>query len=63
MEMQGLDEESQRLNSEVARVKENMKRGTNELERLRAKRAKLEKLKANKEDESEDLRFVGLYDW
>jgi len=62
-EMQGLDEELQKLNAQVVGVKESMKAGTTELERLRAKRAELEKLKISKEDESEDPRFAGLYDW
>jgi hypothetical protein len=63
IEMQGLDEELQSLNSQVANVKDDMKARTKELERLRAKRAELEKVRTSKEDESEDPRFAGLYDW
>lgn len=63
MEMQGFDEELQSLKSQVATVKESMKKKTMALERLKAKRAELEKLKVSKEDGSEDPRFAGLYDW
>lgn len=62
-EMQGFYEELQSLKSQVVSVKESMKKRTMDLERLKAKRAELEKLKVSKEDGSEDPRFAGLYDW
>ncbi|EMD39151.1 hypothetical protein CERSUDRAFT_134024 [Gelatoporia subvermispora B] len=62
-EMQTLDEALQEVTARVEQVKERVKDGAREVERLRMQRAELEKqVKAGK-DEVEDGRVAGLYDW
>ncbi|KAI0640798.1 hypothetical protein C8Q79DRAFT_995022 [Trametes meyenii] len=62
-EMQELDDELQSVNGRVDEVKDRVKAGAREVERLRVERADLEKtVKAGKE-EIQDGRVVGLYDW
>lgn len=61
--MQTLDEALQEVTARVEQVKERVKDGAREVERLRMQRAELEKqVKAGK-DEVEDGRVAGLYDW
>jgi hypothetical protein len=63
MEMQEFDEKVQDVNDRVTRVKEKVKEGAREVERLRVKRAEVEKGVKTGEVEVEDGRVVGLYDW
>ncbi|OCH96242.1 hypothetical protein OBBRIDRAFT_765746 [Obba rivulosa] len=62
-EMQTLDEALQAVTARVERVKERVKDGAREVERLRVQRAELEKQVMAGKDEAEDGRVVGLYDW
>ena len=62
-EMQNLEDRLQTLNDEVDGVKEKVKVGAREVERLRVERGEVEKLvKLNKNDD-EDARVAQLYDW
>ena len=62
-EMQSLEETLQGLNDKIDSVKERVKSGARDVERLRVERADLEKqAKASKAD-AEDARIVALYDW
>ena len=63
MKMQEFDEKVQDVNDCVARVKEKVKEGAREFERLRVKRAEVEKGVETGEMEVEDGWVVGLYDW
>jgi len=63
MQMQEFDEKVQDVNDRVASVKEKVKEGAKEVERLRMKRAEVEKGMKTGEVEVEDGRVVGLYDW
>ncbi|KAH9940819.1 uncharacterized protein BXZ73DRAFT_42544 [Epithele typhae] len=62
-EMQALDDELQRVNGEVDAVKERVKHGARDVERLRVERAELEKTVSAGQREVQDGRVVGLYDW
>lgn len=62
-EMQTLDDELQNINTSVDSVKERVKNGARELERLRVERTELEKKVRAQRDQTEDSRVVGLYDW
>lgn len=62
-EMQKLDDELQNLNETIDEVKEKVKDGAREVERLRMERADVEKLVRAGKDEVEDGRVVSLYDW
>ncbi|KAI0832055.1 hypothetical protein BC628DRAFT_1530004 [Trametes gibbosa] len=62
-EMQELDDELQQTNARVDDVKERVKAGAREVERLRVERADLEKKVKAGQDEVQDGRVVGLYDW
>lgn len=63
MQMQEFDEKVQDVNDRVSSVKEKVKEGAKEVERLRMKRAEVEKGVKTGEVEVEDGRVVGLYDW
>ncbi|KIM91719.1 hypothetical protein PILCRDRAFT_828 [Piloderma croceum F 1598] len=63
MQMQEFDEKVQGVNDRVASVKEKVKESAREVERLRVKRAEVEKGVKTGEVEVEDGRVVGLYDW
>ena len=62
-EMQALDDELQEVNTRVGTVKEQVKAGAREVERLRIERADLEKTVSAGQKEVQDGRVVGLYDW
>ncbi|RPD64118.1 hypothetical protein L227DRAFT_571695 [Lentinus tigrinus ALCF2SS1-6] len=63
VEMQQLDDELQQVNTQVDTVKERVKAGAVEVERLRVERAELEKQVNAGQKEVQDGRVVGLYDW
>ncbi|TFK85498.1 hypothetical protein K466DRAFT_525752 [Polyporus arcularius HHB13444] len=63
VEMQQLDDELQQVNTQVDTVKERVKVGAVEVERLRMERAELEKQVNAGQKEVQDGRVVGLYDW
>ncbi|KAJ8489345.1 hypothetical protein ONZ51_g2994 [Trametes cubensis] len=62
-EMQELDDELQNVTARVEEVKERVMAGSREVERLRVERADLEKTVKAGQDEVQDGRVVGLYDW
>lgn len=62
-EMQTLDDGLQQLNETVDRVKLKIKDGARDVERLRIERADVEKQAKAAQNEVEDGRVVGLYDW
>ncbi|KAI0067005.1 hypothetical protein BV25DRAFT_1820158 [Artomyces pyxidatus] len=62
-EMQTMEDELQEANERVASVKESVKEGAKEVERLRLERAAAEKEMKARRDEVEDERVIGLYDW
>ncbi|KAH9846268.1 hypothetical protein C2E23DRAFT_891034 [Lenzites betulinus] len=62
-EMQELDDELQSVNAQVDDVKDRVKARAREVERLRVERADLEKTVKAGQDEVQDGRVVGLYDW
>ncbi|KZT64376.1 hypothetical protein DAEQUDRAFT_732683 [Daedalea quercina L-15889] len=62
-EMQRLDDELQGLNTTVDEVKEKVKEGARDVERLRIERADAEKLVRAGEADVQDGRVRGLYDW
>lgn len=51
------------MNEKVARVKEEVKEGAREVERLRVLRGEVEKAVDIREGGEEDARVGGLYDW
>ena len=61
--MQELDDELQSVTARVEEVKERVMAGSREVERLRVERADLEKTVKAGQDEVQDGRVVGLYDW
>jgi hypothetical protein len=61
--MQMLDDESQRVNEKIARVKDAIRRETAEMDRLRSEKAELEKKVATHKVEADDGRAVDLCDW
>ncbi|KAI0954121.1 hypothetical protein AcV7_007442 [Taiwanofungus camphoratus] len=63
IDMQKLDDELQSLNEKVDHVKEKVKEGARDVERLKVERADMEKLVRAGKDEVEDARIIGLYDW
>lgn len=63
LEMQQLDDELQNVNTQVDTVKERVKAGAVEVERLRVERAELERQVNAGQKEVQDGRVVGLYDW
>ena len=58
-----LEDESQRVNEKIARVKDAMRRETAEMDRLRSEKAELEKKVATHKVEADDGRAVDLCDW
>ncbi|PCH36230.1 hypothetical protein WOLCODRAFT_146165 [Wolfiporia cocos MD-104 SS10] len=63
VEMQTLMDEQQSLNEQIEQVKEKVKEGAKEIERLRLERAETEKAARAGKEEVEDSRVIGLYDW
>ncbi len=61
-EMQNLEETLQSLNERVDGVKERVKTGARDVERLRVKRAELDKQVKATQSDMEDTRVIGLYD-
>jgi len=61
--MQMLEDESQRVNERIARVKVAIKGGTVEMDRLRSEKAESEKNVAKHKLEADDGRAVDLCDW
>ncbi|KAH9926876.1 uncharacterized protein B0H18DRAFT_876042 [Fomitopsis serialis] len=62
-EMQKLDDELQGINVNIDEVKDNVKEGARDVERLRIERADAEKLVRAGEADVQDGRVRGLYDW
>lgn len=62
-EMQKLDDELAEANEKVASVKEGVKDGTRDVERLRAERAEVEREVRVGRREGSDGRVVGRHDW
>lgn len=58
-----LEDESQSVNEKIARVKDAIKEGTVEIDRLRSEKAELEKKVATHKVEADDGRAVDLCDW
>ncbi len=58
-----LEDELQRVNEKVARVKGAIKEGTVEMDCLRSEKADLEKKVATHKIEADDGRAVDLCDW
>ena len=63
MEMQNLEDRLQTLNEEVDDIKEKVKSGAREVERLRVERGEVEKMVKQSKSEEEDARVIQLYDW
>jgi DNA repair exonuclease SbcCD ATPase subunit len=63
VEMQSLEDKLQGLNEDVESIKEKVKVGARELERLRVERGEAEKLVKQSKSEEEDARIMRLYDW
>lgn len=61
--MQMLEDESQRVNEEIAHRKDSIKAGTVEMDRLRSEKADLEKKVARHKLDADDGRAVDLCDW
>ncbi|KAF7798486.1 hypothetical protein EIP86_009707 [Pleurotus ostreatoroseus] len=61
-EMQSLEETLQSLNERVDGVKEQVKTGARDVERLRVQRAELDKQVKATQSDVEDTRVIGLYD-
>jgi predicted nucleic acid-binding Zn-ribbon protein len=61
--MQTMEDESQRVNEKMARVKDRVKRATVETDHLRSEKAELEKNVAAHKVEADDGRAVELCDW
>ena len=62
-EMQRLDDELQGLTATIDEVKDRVKEGARDVERLRIERADAEKLVRAGEADVQDGRVRGLYDW
>ncbi|KIP06335.1 hypothetical protein PHLGIDRAFT_107068 [Phlebiopsis gigantea 11061_1 CR5-6] len=62
-EMQNLEDRLQTLNEEVDGIKEKVKVGAREVERLRVERGDVEKLVKQGKNDDEDARVAQLYDW
>ncbi|KAH9839775.1 uncharacterized protein C8Q71DRAFT_905184 [Rhodofomes roseus] len=62
-DMQKLDDELQGINATIDDVKDKVKEGAREVERLRIERADAEKLVRAGEADVQDGRVRGLYDW
>ncbi|KAI0732202.1 hypothetical protein C8Q72DRAFT_819590 [Fomitopsis betulina] len=62
-EMQKLDDELQGLTATIDEVKDKVKKGARDVERLRIERADTEKLVRAGEADVQDGRVRGLYDW
>lgn len=63
MEMQTLEDKLQNLNEDIDGVKEKVKSGAREVERLRVERSEVEKMVKQSKSEEEDARVIQLYDW
>ena len=63
VDLQMLEDESQSVNEKIARVKDAIKEGTVEIDRLRSDKAELEKKVATHKVEADDGRAVDLCDW
>ena len=63
VDLQTLEDESQRVNEKIACVKDAIKERTVELDRLRSERTELEKTLAVHKIEADDGRAVDLCDW
>lgn len=61
--MQGLEDKLQTYNEDIDAVKEKVKAGAKEIERLRVERGEAEKMVKQSKSEEEDARVVRLYDW
>ena len=61
--MQTLEDEAQHVNEMTAHVKDAIKGGTVEIDRLRSEKAELEKKVATHKVEADDGRAVDLCDW
>jgi len=61
--MQTLEDQLQEVTERVAYVKDAVKEGAKDFERLRVERAEAEKEMKVSRDEVEDGRAAGLYDW
>jgi len=62
-DMQKLDDELQGINANIDEVKDKVKEGARDVERLRIERADAEKLVRAGEADVQDGRVRGLYDW
>lgn len=63
VDMQMLEDKSQYVNEKIGRVKDAIKEGTIEMDRLRSEKAELEKKVATHKVEADDGRAVDLCDW
>lgn len=63
LEMQTLGDKVQTLNEDTDSLKEKVKSGAREVERLRVERGEVEKLVKQSKSEEEDARVMQLYDW
>ncbi len=61
--MQNLEDALQTLNGKIDAVKDRVKTGARDVERMRVDRADLEKLVKKSRSDVDDARVVGLYDW
>lgn len=61
--MQKLEEQLQYLNETIDKVKGKVKYGARDVERLRVERAEIERQAKASQNEAEDDRVIGLYDW
>ncbi|PSR70751.1 hypothetical protein PHLCEN_2v13371 [Hermanssonia centrifuga] len=62
-DMQNLEDTLQTLNGKIDAVKNRVKTGARDVERMRVDRADLEKLVKKSRSDVDDARVVGLYDW
>ncbi|KAH7903963.1 hypothetical protein BJ138DRAFT_1167331 [Hygrophoropsis aurantiaca] len=66
-EMQDLDEAMRGVTEEIGQIKEGVRKGVGEIERLRAEKVELEKIagaaRVGEGEGEEDGRVAGLYDW
>lgn len=58
-----LEDKSQHVNEKIGRIKDAIKEGTVEIDRLRSEKAELEKKVATHKAEADDGRAVDLCDW
>ena len=63
LEMQSLEDKLQGLNEDIESVKEKVKSGAREIERLRVEKGEVDKLVKQSKSEEEDARVIQLYDW